>query len=371
MSDHTPPDLQVLGRRCADLLSSAVSKADDESRGRLEDVVVRFKIFAGNIGLFAQGRAGVDHRFESDVEARDVFFGMLSGLERWLLRLGPPNAPPSPDTPGLSRAKLEDDDADHQTASESSSEESILEEDNTSSSEESEKDDTFPAVKAIEDLITQLYRFLKLVKTSVSSNEYAKVTNYASKHRDKEEDESFESYIRLMVNQEVPAASASLVERLVNAAMHRRWKMRYKQEHALKLRGNMDELLSPETETKPVELDPPESMPSQVLPVAIPAVLVDPATAPQRRVQFSPLSYTEASTVQKLLVPFPVRSAAPSNVTPSGVIRRDKLDIPPAPRPEKDTVAEVVCPYCTQVIRSDLFGQGQSQRARWASVRLP
>src|SRR5204862_1011469 len=87
MAEPLPQTLELLGRRCATLLISALTEAQDDARKQLEDLISRFKIWAGNIGLFASGRAGIDYRFESHVEARDVLYSMLKSLEKGLERL--------------------------------------------------------------------------------------------------------------------------------------------------------------------------------------------------------------------------------------------------------------------------------------------
>ncbi len=368
MAEPLPQTLKLLGRGCAALLTSALTEAQDEARKQLEDLISRFKIWAGNIGLFASGRAGIDYRFESDVEARDVLYSMLKSLEKGLERLVHPktsNLEGSQESRDLSHRIRT---SEPESLLYSSSEESGLEEDSASGSVDGEDFTGFPAIKATEDVINQLYRFLKLVKSSGSSGEYSKVMSFASRHCGKEEDTACDSWIRFTIQREIPVTSATVVKRLVDTAMYRRWKMLYKQEHARKLCSNVEDLLPSEFKATDTGIDISGIGSPQPASSKLPAIVVDTSPLTQGKVRFAPMSHTEASTAQKLTVPLPARPTAPSNITPSGVVRRGRLDIPAPPKPDRETSREVVCPYCTQVIRSDLYGNSRTDKARWALV---
>ncbi|KAF2175474.1 hypothetical protein K469DRAFT_610458 [Zopfia rhizophila CBS 207.26] len=369
MSEPLPETLERLGHRCAALFTVVRKGAQDETRPQLDDLISRFKIWAGNIGLFASGRAGIDHRFESDIEARDVLFSMLISLSKALQRMMPSDPSASEKQAKCSTADRHEQESKPEGPIDSSSEESSLDEDSTADSADEGDLADAPAIRVAEEVINQLYRFLKLVKSSGSSEEYAKVVNFASRHCDKEEDAAFGSWIRFTIKREMPVAAdyfPALVNRLTNAALYRRWKMLYKQEHARKLRSNIEDLLPSQPGALASEINTSASTIQPVQAPTLPTIVVDNVTPAQPRVSFVPASHTEASVVRKLAVPLSTKSAAPSNVTPSGVIRRGKLDIPPAPPPEKETSREVVCPYCTHVIRSDLYGTSRTDKARWA-----
>ncbi|OAL45669.1 hypothetical protein IQ07DRAFT_548555 [Pyrenochaeta sp. DS3sAY3a] len=363
MAEPLPETLERVGRRCALLFASALKDSKDDTRTRLEELISRFKIWAGNIGLFANGRAGIDYRFESDTGARDVLFSMLLSLSRALQRV---KASDSSDTEKQTQSSFVNREmpiSANENAIDSASDESSLSEDSAASSPNNTRDT--PAIKVAEDIVNQLYKILKLVKSSTSSSEYARVVKFASQNCDKEEDTEFESWIRFSIKKEMPFAAENLpglVDRLADAALYRRWRMRYKNEHARKLCANVEELL-------PSRPDGGILAETSLLPVTatqIPAIVIDNIVPSEPKVRFTAVPHTEASTVQKLTMPITPKSVTPTVITQSGIMRRGKLDIPSAPIPESGASHEIVCPYCSQIISSDFYGTSKTNKARWA-----
>lgn len=307
MAEPLPETLERVGRRCALLFVSTLKDSRDDTQTRLEKLMSRFKIWAGNIGLFANGRAGIDYRFESDTGARDVLFSMLLSLSRALQRVKITNTLDTEKRPQSSFVNRQMPISATEDAVDSTSEESSLSEDSASNSDSNTKDT--PAIKVAEDIVNQLYKILKLVKSSTSSSEYAKVVKFASQHCDKEEDTEFESWIRFSIKKEMPFAaehSPALVDRLADAALYRRWRMRYKNEHARKLCANVEELLP----SRPNGGILADNLVSPVTVTQIPAIVIDDIVPSEPKVRFTAAPQTEASTVRRL------RCLSPQNLLP-------------------------------------------------------
>jgi hypothetical protein len=371
MAEQLPQTLETLGRRCGSLLVSALARSQGELHSGLEDIISRFKIWAGSIGLLANGRAGVDYRLESDTEARDVLYTMLKSLEKTLQRLiQPPTAIPSKRRrPEYERG---DEISEPEAQSDSGSEESDFEDDIAFGSDAEENGVGVPSIRAAEEVLNHLYRFLKLVKSSSSSQEYSRVMDFASRRRDKaeEEESSFDEWIRFKIKREMPLASPTLVKRLIESGVYRRWKMHYKQEHAKKLSENIEDLMSSRAKTEQSGVRILEIEDITLVSPKVPEVITGTSLEAKDRFRFAPMSQTDASTTRRLALPLPRKSRAPTNMAPSEVIQRGKLDVPAAPKPERNASPEVVCPYCTQIISADVYGSSQAAKIKWALVFL-
>lgn len=361
------PSLKELGLQCARLFRTAVAARDGTARDELEELVGRYKIFAGGIGLFAPGRANIDYRFQSDEESRDALSNLLFILRIALKHVLPSEPIVTPEAqPNLPKeVHLEAPSQVLSTpgAEDCSSDESSLEEASTSSTE---GDFAHPDIKVVEATIDKLYRFLVLVKNRRSSSKYSRVLRFSANNCVKTEDDDFESFVRFSIRREMELASATLTERFVNAAIYRRWKILYEQEHSRKLKQNIGDVLDPEGSTAETYFDQPSQTETEQKNTGKMPIVVDHSPPTQRRVRFAPMSDTEPSTLQNLESVMPLRSIAPSNVTPSGIVRRGKLDIPPAPKPDSGSLSEVVCPYCSSILGVEVVGPSQMNRMRWA-----
>lgn len=354
---HAPLPLKQLGIRCIEALVKAVGEANSSDRNRLEDIAGRFKIWAGNIGLAASGMAGVEYRFRDDATATDVLESMLNSMQRRLLRLMDPTA-----------IGIGDHEMNEHASDLSSEDDYELDADNTNNTNDTVDISNMSPIRAVEDIVDQLYQFLKLVKTTETAGEYSRVVNFSLRYAEDLEDPDYADFMRFSIRREVPNASPEVAERLLSAALYRRWKILYKQEHSKKLRGNIDNLFGAPGPSSAVNQinQPPVTDIAHLL--EVPHLVVQDVTSAQRKVQIAAPTDTMASTVQKLSVPMPSRSVAHTQISASGITRRAQLDIP---RPSSlnaniTSHGEAVCPYCAQILRLDVVEDTVPGRAKWA-----
>ena len=133
-------------------------------KSELENELGRFKIWAGNLGVFAPGNASADYRLREDSDIRGVIIQMLDRLRQNIKQAIDPPIPEEPD-------EHDEDGASKNTDSSSESSTSIsLDEDSDADAEiEIEQDsdsNDIPkkALSEIKDIITRLYRLSAIVK---------------------------------------------------------------------------------------------------------------------------------------------------------------------------------------------------------------
>lgn len=69
-----------------ELATLAEASNDTHDVGWIEDQYARFKMWAGNIGAFADGHASLDHRLRDSEETRDFMIGFLTSLKDFIQR---------------------------------------------------------------------------------------------------------------------------------------------------------------------------------------------------------------------------------------------------------------------------------------------
>ncbi|KAF2436657.1 hypothetical protein EJ08DRAFT_578710 [Tothia fuscella] len=361
-SDISPQSLLTLGRQCAQLFFQLCNRPESKVKGleELQNNLDRFKIWAGNIGLFAPGLAGIDYRFAQDDDGRDVLESMLSKLK---VRPGKSAPQALLSTLDSSVRRLEAKSFDLLVAS-SSEESSIAEESTSGESNHAAADESDPATRGIDEIITQLYRFLVFVKKPTSNREYAEVIAFKNRQLEAGNHEDIESYVRWYIARHLPLASPTIAERLATAAIYRNWKILYKNKHAEKLKHDSESWFIPRNPQSVLEQPMlPHIVKAPQILQQMPTIIEPTEDDTKKRVNFVPMSVTEASTIRKLLVPAAPKSSF-SAITHSAVIRRGKLDVPSAPEME-EMAKETVCPYCCQVVGPELLGKGSTTRARW------
>lgn len=70
--------------QCTQLLTRAQSDptSSPNLRQELENILVRLKIWAGNVGIFAPENASIDYRLRYDPDIAEVLTSMLTSLKR-------------------------------------------------------------------------------------------------------------------------------------------------------------------------------------------------------------------------------------------------------------------------------------------------
>jgi hypothetical protein len=316
-------------------------------RAELENELGRFKIWAGNLGVFAPGNASADYRLREDFDVKEVIIQMLDRLRQNIKQAIDPPIIEEPEEHGDARF-----DGDSESSSDSSMSIS-LDEDSDAETEQDSHPDDIPkkALSEIKDIMTRLYRLSAIIKKPTSTTENVKVANFIAKEEETEEMKEFESSVRWQIQFRHPDTAPSLLERLVNAAIFRRRKLQYRERHKEKLSQGVEQSL-------PVSLP----MPTTAQMAAARALGRQRTNSPfinikgssargsSRTFQFSA---TDASSVNRLKFASYPKSVALSGITKSAVARREGLDVPRPPAKVDDGSKEAICPYCFRIVEKE------------------
>jgi len=365
MSDLEQHSLLITGRLCAQLFVKAASlgSLNPSQQIRIENCLDRFKLWAGNIGIFVTGAAAIDRRLEGDDETRELLSSILQRLHSRLTNLVQSNV----DSQAEKTHPATEDSGDYHHGNVDSSDESSLEEEHIDNEPDQNKHEA-DMIEKIEEVLNALFRFLSLFKKPHSNHQESKVQSYKEKHTGEHDTESFESWIRWNIARDLTAASPIAVERLVKSCIQRHWKMLYNQSHYEKLKQNTENWFVPRdegsifgTSTSAVLQVP---VPEKTLGVR-PGLTLGKSALPTATDKAAPRSITEASSYYKVADLMASRSVETPGITASEIIRRAELDVPDAPIPTSGNTNEALCPYCCQVIGTDMLGRGSQERARW------
>ncbi|KAH8802415.1 hypothetical protein F5884DRAFT_886872 [Xylogone sp. PMI_703] len=323
-------------------------------RSELENEMGRFKIWGGNLGVFAPGNASADYRLRDDPDVREVIIQMLDRLRQHIKQ--------AIDPPILEETSEGGEHADN-TDSDSSSQSSVaisLDEDSDAETDKDipVQDIARKAILEIKAIMTRLYRLSAIIRMPSSSRENVKVANFIAKQERTEEMKEFESSVRWQIQFRHPNATPSIIERLVNAAIFRRMKLQYRERHQEKLNQGVDE---------------PSSLNQQVTAAVVETV----GKAQLQRRRYRPmdnnrvssvkgsmrtfkLSATDASSVNRLKFASYPKSVSLSGITKSAVQRREGMDVPPPPSKDHDESKEAICPYCFRIVEKE-----EMMQPRW------
>jgi hypothetical protein len=207
-----------------------------------------------------------------------------------------------------------------------------------------------------------------LIKKTASQPTKTRVLEFKAKHADLEDDEKFEDFLRWTIKKEIPDlhTSNNLTQRVVDAALFRRWKMFYKERHAQKLAQNLENLFDSGQDDQSAEEH------GDIIQEGIPIITVEGpknvGTSPLRSKttrKMVAFSDTEPSVARGLKVAMAATSKAPSVMSRTGMARRSRLAIPRAPQPSTKESQETVCPYCSNIIGPELFEDKAAAHHRW------
>ncbi|KAF7904376.1 hypothetical protein EAF00_001710 [Botryotinia globosa] len=365
MSLHAEPR-QVPGDSIAEIARNVATvfargrakQLEPHLRSELENELGRFKIWAGNLGVFAPGRASVDYRLRDDADVKEILVQMLDRLRQ--------STKQAMDPPVILEEEAEEE-SEKNYNSDSSSEDSMAISLDNESDTRSKTDDlpslhgadvVATALNTIKDTITRLYRLSHIIKKPSSANENVKVANFIAKNEASAELVEFQTSVRWQIEFRFPDASPTLLNRLVEAAVFRRRKLEYRERHKEKLKQGVERSFVSDL----------------VLPLTPKNTVIRPAGAQHRgttilrqqansaRGSVSTMQYsaTEASSVNRLKFASYPKSVAISGITRSAVARREQLDVPAPPSKSEGEVKEAVCPYCFRIVdKEDMI------QARW------
>jgi hypothetical protein len=358
--------LSFIALQCAQLLAQAqTSQTLGPIKRTIEDTLVRFKIWAGNVGIFAPENASVDYRLRQDEEIVAVLTSILTSLKAHLEQAVSTTIPEEPEDAGnvfnLAAAPETSSTSSESSCSislDSDASESALDVRPTGTAAPAPID----ALAKANDEIDRLYRLASVLRKPVSSTENARVRDFIAKKvaaNETEDMDDAEDHARSHLQARFPKAVPFLVDRLVSAVVFRRMQLRYRERHQGKLRQGVEQSFIPEA---------PRTTPlvgSRTIQHNPPAIQSATHSRSERALvlQAGPsvvFSATNASSVDRARYTKYAESAALSRITHSAVARRLKLDVPAPPRDFDQRLGKVSCSFCMRMISKE-----EAQEPRW------
>ena len=344
-------------RKCVEAFDSRKKELDGvQNQQSMVNQFDRFKIWAGNIGVFAPSTASTDYRLREHSDLRDVILKLLERIQRRISHHDREDLPmPSqgtkdlqsivesavPTSPASSTSSLQISESSH---SEDEPSGIIPPKSGASVKEE---------LQAVSDIIDRLYRLSSIIRRPLKFTGSAQVAKFSGKdEKAQQESADLESFMRWHLDREFPLEAAHeayarrsiLIDRLVGAVSFRRRRFLYQKRHVRKLQS-LGLVSRPEhaaVVTSDIARD-----------VKQPAVDAAGNPMPQKSAADSKnaaiartgvLSATVASEVPKA----DARAYASSDsglTTRSAALRRTKLDVPSLPT-ALPASKEIICPYC-------------------------
>jgi hypothetical protein len=353
-----PTTIVEAARLCAQsfVRIQSTHSLDPQSECELEDQLGRFKIWAGNLGVFAADTASADFRVKDDQDVKDVLINMLTRLREQVQQLGRPSA-----LPNLQEEQVQDDDTlelPELPGSSTASSPSLNLSSDSDSAIHTESPPSDPqrrrsGLTEIMDIISRLYRLSAAIRKPISLSEDTRVAKYIEKTKDSLDFEDFQCYVKWQIGSWHHDTTVQLIDRLSDTVVLRRKKLLYRERHQQKLNEGTKDwfmLRNPESvyheSQKPLKAD------------RIGSQDVGPVQRPAARMQKSvAFSATKASSIDSKAVRTYTKSVAPSGVTQSAMDRLEKLDVPAPPKPQSGQEAK--CPYCSKFLKKEELKQAQ------------
>jgi hypothetical protein len=350
-----PTTIVEAARLCAQSFVQIQSthSLDLQSECELENQLGRFKIWAGNLGVFAADTASADFRVKDDQDVKDVLINMLTRLREQIQQLGRPSVLPT-----LQEEQVQDDDTLESPGPLTASSSFLNLSSDSDSAAHTESPPSDPqrrrgGLTEVTDIINRLYRLSAVIRKPISLSEDTRVAKYIEKTKDSLDLEDFRSYVKWQIRLWHQETTVQLIDRLSDTVMLRRKKLLYRERHQQKLNEGMNDwfmLRNPESayheSQSSFEADRIESQDV--------GSVQKPVASVQKGVLFSA---TKASSIDPEAVRTYTKSVALSDVTKSAVARREKLDVPAPPKPQSRQEAK--CPYCSKFLKKEELKQAQ------------
>ncbi|KLU82102.1 serine/threonine protein kinase [Magnaporthiopsis poae ATCC 64411] len=368
--------------KCEGLLTDAHRRLipNRDVQIELENILVRFNVWAGNVGVFAPAAASLDSRLRDYPDLAEVILSMLKSLQNNVeLSITPPllEEPEEmsdggpPDQEGT-KESVRSTDEDGSSGSSSSAAISI--------DSEAEGSDTATHgspegthIKKANEILDRLYRMVSVIRKPISSGENTKVHQFIAKLRDRGEikelddiEDHARSHLEARFKNKI---SAVLTERLVAAVVFRRMKLLYRQRHQQKLRQGAGPRTESHFQHPGGAASTASGWPKHEVEQMLGSVgdsLIQGDRMPihtNHQAGVAPskvMSDTDASSINKLRLGNYAKSVALSGITQAAVGRRRRLDVP-SPPPSQGAGSEMSeCPFCFRMISPE-----EKEEPRW------
>ena len=364
-TSETPKPVSRAARYCAQqfVRQSLIRDYPKNLKADFETQLSRFKIWIGDLGVSAVGSGSADYRLRNDPDIKDVLISLLTRLSEKVQEFVD-----DPRAFGRVDEGFKAENTEKESASPTSSSSSLFLNSEagfgTGEDVKSEEVQTRHPLKDIEDIISRLYRFSTLIRKPASSNEKERVHRYIQRDQAKLDLSELESHVRWQLQRQCPRLTVSsvLANRLVTAVLYQRKKILYRGSHQQKLEHEIEGWFS---QQNPQSVEEGLSL---IVPVA-PSGDVYGTKKNQKRPEIA-MNFVEmdASAIKRAPISTYAKPAVLSGITMSAAAWQQDLDIPPIPQSLGPGLQEVKCPYCSQIITSELDGISKMREHRWRCV---
>ncbi|CAN9379938.1 unnamed protein product [Alternaria alternata] len=234
-------------------ISAELDPTSDDFKGTygtswIEEQYVRFKIWAGNIGAFAEGHASLDYRLRDSLSTQKFMLQFLIALadfvHRAIVSLRPEETSEVLEridsltgaNGSVGDASLDDSTSSAISSFQGSETKSVQDELTLGTSDENSSPEK--RLPGIERAIDRLFRLSLLIRQPSRSSQNEKAERFIMKDDDGNEmNESFAGFARQIVDHCFPDASEFLRAKLSNGIVIRRKRFLYRRRHQEKLFG--------------------------------------------------------------------------------------------------------------------------------------
>jgi hypothetical protein len=357
MAPHGPTEsiLEVARNVVTVFVRGRTSSIHPQLRSDLENQLDRFKIWAGNLGIFAPGNASADYRLRDDQDVKEVIVQMLDRLRQSIKQA---IDPPILEEDEEGQGNGEDSEGSESSMAISLDRDSDIDVNTETENRSDPGDISRQALADVDDILTRLYRLAAIIRKPSSSNENAKVAKFTAKEDETPENEEYKASVSWQIHFRYRDASPAILERLIATVIFRRKKLQYRERHKEKLSQGIER-------SEPVNMLVPTHFQRATLPTTArrrtsSPFLANKATSAKSSSQTLQFSATDASSVDRLKFASYPKSVPFSGLTKSAVARREQLDVPRPPTPGGENAKEAICPYCFHVVDKE-----EMRHARW------
>lgn len=344
--------------------SSPGDSSGEQTYEALNDELGRFRIWAGNLGVFANGHASVDYRLRNDPDIKGIIERLLRRLEQNIRSLSQPE-----DFADNSYKRNQED-----TDSVYSSEKAFDTSDEASSLGQNEEPRrNFSAqdmyLTKVNETITNLYRITSAIKRPHSTKEMDRVKAWLERQKPEVDEQlkELEAFTEWLVERDLPKLhrNSQLRRRVVQAVIHRRQRFLYRESHAMKLQQGFDTAFSGVDPDSADQSEFPRGSGRRVEAFSTTA----PSQKPDKGKAVTFLE-TEASTVNRKGLSTYAKSTVLSAISPSFKQGLEHVDVPPPPKLGSRS-RQAVCPFCKLPVPAEVASGGSMTRWRSAPFPIP
>ncbi|KAH7043808.1 hypothetical protein B0J12DRAFT_578419 [Macrophomina phaseolina] len=323
----------------------------------LNDELGRFKVWAGNLGVFAWGHSSADWRLRHEPDIIEIIVKLLRRLQSNLKSVSKLD-----DQPNI-LDDLRSSDLDSSYSSDSSlgiSDDVGSEDDAQEHRGEAPRQGRF--LSNINETITHLYKITTVIKKPRSAKEYDRIIAWSRKDGAHVEDQlqDLNSHLKWLFGRKYPRLQRlpAVENRIIQSVLLKRKMFLYRASHRTKLARGTHEIFHPVQSTPTLQDTVKPKLKSDKTFEEI------PSTGRKGKGKAVTFVGTEASSVNRKGISNYAKSRILPAISPSMKASLDNLDVPSAPRPEQGAM-EAFCVYCNSPLACELLERGNATRWKY------